>query len=97
MIKVKQEVKDICNEVYKFGFTQIVIDLIQDDIEELLEGDIDRDKISSASYRCSLLLNVFNPVLFKDVELLTALIKALDNWTQSHEFANRALGLPPEM
>ena len=97
MIKVKQDVKDVCNEIYRFGYSQIVIDLVQDDIEELIEDEIDRDKISSAAYRCSLLLKVFNPIFVKDIELLTKLIKTLDDWTASHEFANRALGLPPEM
>jgi hypothetical protein len=97
MIQVKQDVKNICSKIWQKGYSQIVIDLIQDDIEELIEDEIDRDKISCAAYRCSLLLQVLNPILVKDIELLTELIAALDNWTSAHEFANRALGLPPEM
>lgn len=97
MIQVKQDVKNICSKIWQMGYSQIVIDLIQDDIEELIEDEIDRDKISSSAYRCSLLLQVLNPILVKDIELLTELIAALDNWTSSHEFANRVLGLPPEM
>lgn len=97
MIAVKQKVNDICEEVYKFGFSQIVIDLVQDEIEELLvKEDLVRDDLGASSYQCGLLLDVFNPAMEKDVDFLIRLKQALSDWEQSHEFANKALGLPPE-
>lgn len=97
MIQAKQNVKTICDKIYNYGYTQIVIDLVQDDIEELLEDEeLVRDKISAAAYQCNSLLDVFNPSFNLDIELLIELESALVDWEQSHEFANRVLGLPPE-
>jgi len=94
---VKQKVKDICEEVYKFGFSQIIIDLVQDDIEDLLEDDdILRDDIGATTYVISLLLEVYNPALEKDVDFLQRLEKALRDWQSEYEEINRLLGLPPE-
>lgn len=97
MIQVKQKVRDICDEVYKHGFQQIVIDLVQDDVEELLEdADLIRDDLIAQSYCISLLLNIFDEKFEKDIDLLTRLKDALDDWAHEYELVNKSLGLPPE-
>jgi hypothetical protein len=97
MIAVKQTVKDICEEVYKIGFQQIVIDLVQDELEPLIEcEDISRDDIGAAAYDVSILLDVYNPEFEKDIDLLTRLKLALNDWEHQHEQVNKILGLPPQ-
>lgn len=92
----KGKVKSICDKVYQKQFKQITIDLIQDNIEELLEND-DRtpEEIGAACYNVGLLVEVFNPVLDHDLELLKELKEALHNWYVDAERVNKFLGLDP--
>lgn len=79
-------------------YSQIVIDLFQDDLEDLLEDESRTpDDIGSFSYNVSILLEVFNPILKLDIELLKELESALDNWSSDAEFVNRSLGLDPNV
>lgn len=96
MKEIKDKVNAACSKIWEFGYSQIVIDLVQDTIEPLLEEEVIRNQISAAVYDCGLLLDVFNPELTKDIALLTELQNALSEWEGQHEFVNKTLGLPPE-
>jgi predicted unusual protein kinase regulating ubiquinone biosynthesis (AarF/ABC1/UbiB family) len=97
MTTFEQKVKDICDEAYNKNLQQITIDLIQDNIEgELLNSDepVTRDAVGAAAYDTDILLEVFNPKFDKDIDLLTRLKKALDEWSDDIENTNKILGIP---
>lgn len=98
MTTFEENVKSICDEVYKFNVQQITIDLVQDNIEELFgrEEQIRRDDVGAASYDCGILLEVFNPKFEKDIDVLTRLENALDEWANDIENTNKLLGIPKE-
>lgn len=92
----RQAVKEICEKVYRSNYFQIIIDFIQEDVEELVEKDDPTpDDIGSLSYRCSIILEIMNPTLVQNVELLTELNLALEVWQKDRENVNRILGLDP--
>lgn len=91
----KEEVAEIANKITP-EHTQIVIDLFQDDLEDMLsQEDVTPDDIGAFSYNVGNLKDVFNPKFGKDIELLTDLEKALDDWLIDREFVNKSLGLDP--
>ena len=97
MKKNEKLVKEICDKVYLKGYQQITIDLIQDDIEEMLQQvSFTREDIGASSYTVSILKESINPAFEIDIQLLTELDKALNDWHDSIEFVNMALGLSPE-
>ncbi len=94
---VKQKVKDIANEIYGFGYQQILIDFVQDDVEEVLNAEsITRDDVGALAYEASLLLDVYNPKFKKDIDLLNRLDNALRHWENDIEANNQLLGIPKE-
>lgn len=98
MTKSKSVVKDICNEIYKFGTHQIIIDLVQDEIEEVL-SDVEfppRDSIGALVYEVGLILEIINPRFERDINFLTRLKQALKDWETEIENTNVILGLPKE-
>lgn len=97
MKEIKQKINSICAKVYRHGYSQIMIDFVQEDVERILNTEISRDDISSVIYGCIKYLKIFNPELTKDIELLKELQEALTEWETQHVFVNRTLGLPPEM
>lgn len=104
MTTFEKNVKSICDEVYDLSTSQIVIDLVQEEVEELLnkEGENSerasptRDEVGSLSYQCGLLLEVYNPKLVRDIDILTRLRVALNEWATDIENTNKALGIPKE-
>ena len=96
MTEAKQKVKDLCDDLMKVKPSQIIIDLVQDDIEEALaDEDVTPDDINALSYQCDILLQVYNPELDDDILYLEALGEALSKWGEDAEFANRSLGIDP--
>jgi hypothetical protein len=92
----RNKLKETCNRLWSVHPSQIIIDLVQDDIEEILySDDATPDQINALSYRCDYLLEVYNPALKKDIEYLNELSMHLDEWARCAEFVNRALGLDP--
>ena len=98
MTTFEQAVKNICDEVYKFDVQQITVDLIQSNIEELLNSEepVTRVMVAAAGYDCGTLLEVFNPKFEKDIDILTRLKKALDEWENDIENTNILLGIPKQ-
>jgi len=77
-------------------YSQIVIDLFQDDLDELLENEhITPDDIGAFHYNVENLIEVFNPVFEKDILLLSELSSALSDWNEDQDFINKTLGLDP--
>lgn len=97
MKDVREKTKTACSKIWEHGFTQIVIDLVQDDIEELFDGEPSGDDICSKEYQVGLLLDAINPAYKKDVELLTELKSLLGEWGRQHGSVNRILGISPEL
>lgn len=104
MTTYEQKVKKICDEVYQKFPEQILIDFIQDEIEELLnkcdemgkDESPTRDEVGALSYECSVMIDVYNPKFEWDIDVLTRLKKALDEWCNDIEQTNILLGLPKE-
>lgn len=97
MTTAKQAVDTLCHKVYDMSYSQIVIDLVQDEIEEVLqEEDPRRDQVGALAYQCDILLETMNPTLEKDIALLTALSAALSAWSDDIESTSVILGLPRE-
>lgn len=96
MTEAKLKVKNLCEEIYKFGFSQIVIDIVQDNVEELVEQEnITPDEIGAQAYELSILIDVYNPALEKDLTFLTDLMKAIREWGEQAEQVNKLLGIDP--
>lgn len=93
----QKKVKSICDEIYGFQVQQITIDTVQE-IEDLLniENHISREAAGAAAYQCDILLDVFNPKFVKDIDILTKLKKALNEWSDDIENVNILLGLSRE-
>ena len=90
-------VTKIAQEVYKMSFQQITIDLIQDKVEELLGNrTITSEDVGSVAYEAGIILEVFNPIYTKDIDLLYRLKKALNAWASDIESTNSILGLPKQ-
>lgn len=98
MIQSKQKVKDLCDKLMDVNPEQILIDLVQEEIEDALNGDnVTPDEIGSLVYKASILQDVYSQSFEKDVAYLVELIYALDDWHKDAEFANRSLGLDPNV
>lgn len=95
MIDSKKKVHEVAHKINS-AYTQIVIDLFQDRLDELLDEDeVTPDSIVALNYSVGILIEVFNPVYEKDIELLKELEVALDGWEKDAAFVNRSLGLDP--
>ena len=94
-LTAKEQVAEVAKKITPV-YTQIVIDLFQDDLEDLLDHeDVTPDDIGAFSYHVGSLLTVFNPEFIKDIDLLRELQAALNEWSKDREFVNRSLGLDP--
>jgi predicted unusual protein kinase regulating ubiquinone biosynthesis (AarF/ABC1/UbiB family) len=98
MTTFEAKVKSICDEIYHQDLQQITIDLVQDNVEELLgvQAKPSRDAVGAAAYDTSILLEAINPKFEKDVDILTRLYKALNDWSNDIEATNVILGAPKE-
>ncbi len=98
MIASKQNVKYLCDKLMQVAPSQIIIDLVQDGVEDrLYSDDVTPDEIGALVYDCSILMEVYNPVLADDIEYLRRLYNALDRWEKDATFANKTLGLDPNV
>lgn len=96
MIQSKQKVADLCDRLMHVNPSQIIIDLVQEDIEEIVNAsEVTPDDIGAIAYRCGILLEIYNPDLIGDVNYLTGLLAAIDDWQNDAMFANKVLGLDP--
>lgn len=95
----KKTIQELGKRAWKKFPNQITIDLIQES-EQLLCSEEDesnlRDDVGSLSYEVSIVLEVLNPNLNYDKDLLEKLESALDKWAEAIEFVNKSLGIPPE-
>jgi len=60
------------------NYSQITIDLVSDVEDLLLEEDISSDKIGALSYEISILIDVINPTLKDDIDVLNNLYHELE-------------------
>lgn len=96
MKQAKDKVTAIALEIYNFGLSQIIIDLVQEDVEELVEADeVTPDDIGAQVYDISILIDVYNPALEKDLDFLNRLHEALKEWGEQATQVNKILGLDP--
>lgn len=96
MIQSKQNVKNICDQLMSANLSQVVIDLVQEEVEEVLYSDnTTPDKISRLIYLIQLLMEIYNPDFERDIEYLMQLDTALRGWESDATFANKSLGLDP--
>ena len=97
MTTYQQAVKAIVDEAYRKELAQITIDLIQNNIEEELlnsEKELTSEDVGAASYDADILLEVMNQKFENDIDILTRLTKALDEWEEDMRNTNSILGLP---
>lgn len=96
MIQSKKRVKDICDQLFHVKPSQIVIDLVQDEIEELLtEDDVTPDQIGAEIYGINNLLAVYNPEFGDDINYLSLLCNTLNVWHKDATLINKTLGIDP--
>ena len=74
------DINELSNLVfYKMeNYSQITMDLVSDVEDLLLEEDISSDKIGALIYEISILLEVINPSLKDDIDVLTNLYNELE-------------------
>jgi hypothetical protein len=91
----KLKVIEVYNKI-SMVHTQIVIDLFQDDLTDLLDKeDITPEDIGAFGYHVGCLIEVFNPIYDKDIQLLKEVDDALGEWEDDQSFVNKSLGLDP--
>lgn len=102
MNKYLKQLRKIDSEVYaNMGKTsQKTIDIVQESIEQLdrdvEEEPIRRDELGAINYDIDILLEVWNPKLTYDIEILKRVDKIIDDWGKDVEFVNLTLGIPRE-
>lgn len=100
MNKYLKQLRKIDSEVYtNMGKTsQKTIDIVQETIEQLdrdvEEEPIRRDELGAINYDIDILLEVWNPKLKYDIEILKRVDKIIDDWGKDVEFVNISLGIP---
>jgi len=96
VINSKQKVRDLCDQVVNVNPSQIIIDMVQDEIEELVESkETTPDEIGAQVYKARCLIDVYNPSFKNDIWYLSELISWLEAWNNDATFANKLLGLDP--
>ena len=91
----KLKVIEVYNKI-SMVHTQLVIDLFQDDLTDLIDKeDVTPEDIGAFGYHVGCLLEIFNPIYDKDIQLLKELESVLDEWESDQTFVNKSLGLDP--
>lgn len=97
MNKYQQQISQINSDCFENMPEQITIDYIEECelelVTEAAEEGIDRELIGSWHYKVDTLLEVMNPELKTDIELLSRLEKVLDEYTKDQEFVDGVLGI----
>jgi len=91
--EIYDEIKRISEQAYRKFPEQITIDLIQE-AEQLLLEEVDKklpEKIGAHLYNIGIVLEVMNPELTYDIELLESLDKVLRELKEGLEWANKIL------
>lgn len=94
------ELRKIDSEIFdNMGKTsQKTIDIVQETIEQLdrsvEDESIERDELGAIDYGISILLEVWNPKLKYDIDILKRFQKIIIAWYEDVEFVNIALGIP---
>lgn len=99
MTTFELKVKELCDQVRPgSGFSQIVIDLVQDDVEELINADdqVVSEQPAAIHYQIDNLLVIYSGNFRKDINFLVLLKAALKNWSEDIRSNNIVLGLPPQ-
>jgi hypothetical protein len=97
-----EQIQKIHSEVfYNTGMaSQKTIDLIEDIIRDLdrdtEENPIQRVELGAINSEIDVLLEVWNPDLKYDIDVLIRLDKIIEDWAKAVEFVNIALGIPRE-
>lgn len=96
MLASKKRVIQLCDKLMQINPSQILIDLVEDEIEDrVYSDDVTPDEIGALEYQCSILRDVYNPEFTKDITYLIELEHALLDWGADATFANKTLGLDP--
>lgn len=102
MNKYLQQLRKIDGEVFdNMGkCSQKTIDIVQETIEQLdrdtEDEPIERDELGAIDYDISILLDVWNPRLKYDIDVLKRVQKIMIDWYQDVDFVNISLGIPRE-
>lgn len=100
MKKYLENLKKVESDVFgNMGKTsQITIDVVQKIVHQLSrdieEYPIQRDELGAINYNINVLLEIFNPELKYDVEILKRIYKIISSWYKDVEFINITLGIP---
>lgn len=101
-MKYLEQLREIDRHVYDNmrEASQKTIDVVQETIEQLdrdvEEEPIQRDELGAINYDISILLEVWNPELEFDIDVLKRFDKIIEEWYKDVEFINKALGIPRE-
>lgn len=101
-MKYLKQLRKIDSEIFdNMGKTsQKTIDLVQDTLIQLSrcveDESIQRDELGAIDYSISILLEVWNPKLKYDIDVLKRVQKIIIDWYEDVEFVNIALGIPRE-
>jgi hypothetical protein len=101
-MKYLEQLQKIDSEIFKnMGKTsQKTIDIVQETISDLDrdtdEEPIQRDELGAINYDIDILLEIWNPALEYDIDVLKRFDKIIEDWRNDIEFVNTALGIPKE-
>ena len=101
-MKYLEQLRKIDSEIFdNMGKTsQKTIDLVQETISDLdrdvEEEPIQRDELGAINYEIDILLEVWNPSLEYDIDVLKRFDNIIKEWYKDVEFINKALGIPRE-
>ena len=101
-MKYLEQLQEIDSEIFRnMGKTsQKTIDIVQETISDLdrdtEEEPIQRDELGAINYEIDILLEVWNPTLEYDIDVLKRFDKIIQDWYKDVEFVNIALGIPKE-
>lgn len=97
MTAAKEKLIALGKEVDPKVHSEIVVDIFDFRLPFIISTpDIDSNMIKSMSYDIENLIEVYNPRLYHDVEILMKLEEILDKWAEDSDFIDNALGIEPE-
>lgn len=96
--RFKKRVLEICDTVNSHDYLTIIDHLVDCTIRcNIDKGEpVTADDIDYILFECHLIMECIDRTYVRDINLLTALIIALEEWESDFEFINNTLGLPPE-
>ena len=80
--------------------SQKTVDLVEETIVDLdrdiEEEPIQRDELGAINYEIDVLLEIWNPSLKYDIDILKRFYNIIDEWYKDVEFINKSLGIARE-